>query len=214
MSFSLNEVDGMAKRATRGAGYSWGIAEEAGKATRALSAHGLDGSGLLAGLLERSSQLSPGDLTPQNTEADWNGAAGLLCPLMAGTTLADYASRIGPREIAIDQVLYPALIIPFAVNAARQIKATLALTWTDIRVVCSGSAFSVQGPDKALNVATCDRLTLRQGGDVGTPLTRQSRATPAPADWATLGSFAHRTYAPATDASRLSGAGAGLSDND
>jgi hypothetical protein len=31
---------------------------------------------------------------------------------------------------------------------------------------------------------------------------------------ATLTRFAHNTYAPATEASRLAGAGAGLSDND
>jgi hypothetical protein len=29
-----------------------------------------------------------------------------------------------------------------------------------------------------------------------------------------LNSYAHRTYAPATEASRLAGAGAGLNDND
>ena len=33
MNLSLNEVDAMAKKAARGAGYSWGLAEEAGKAT-------------------------------------------------------------------------------------------------------------------------------------------------------------------------------------
>jgi hypothetical protein len=32
--------------------------------------------------------------------------------------------------------------------------------------------------------------------------------------WEALGRFAHRTYVPATEASRLKGAGAGLTDND
>jgi hypothetical protein len=32
--------------------------------------------------------------------------------------------------------------------------------------------------------------------------------------WEALGAFAHRTYVPATEASRLKGAGAGLTDND
>ncbi|MEO0980892.1 MAG: DUF3726 domain-containing protein, partial [Pseudomonadota bacterium] len=40
------------------------------------------------------------------------------------------------------------------------------------------------------------------------------RATPDPDSWTRLGVLAHRTYAPATDESRLRGAGAGLSDND
>ena len=31
MSWSLGEIEGLAKKATRGAGYSWGLAEEAGR---------------------------------------------------------------------------------------------------------------------------------------------------------------------------------------
>ena len=34
MSFSLNEIEAMGRRAARGAGLHWGIAEEAGKAVR------------------------------------------------------------------------------------------------------------------------------------------------------------------------------------
>jgi len=41
-----------------------------------------------------------------------------------------------------------------------------------------------------------------------------TRATPDAEHWATLNRFAHHTYAPASEASRLLGAGAGLSDND
>ena len=33
MNFSLNEMEAIAKRAARGAGYPWGLAEEASKAT-------------------------------------------------------------------------------------------------------------------------------------------------------------------------------------
>jgi hypothetical protein len=32
--------------------------------------------------------------------------------------------------------------------------------------------------------------------------------------WEALSAFAHRTYVPASEASRLKGAGAGLTDND
>ena len=55
-------------------------------------------------------------------------------------------------------------------------------------------------------------MTLGGQIDVATPI--RSRAQPAPEAWATLNRLAHRTYAPATEESRLKGAGAGLSDND
>jgi len=40
------------------------------------------------------------------------------------------------------------------------------------------------------------------------------RADVSAESWQRLSTFAHRTFAPATDASRLRGAGPGLSDND
>ena len=40
MNLSLNEVEATAKKATRGAGYPWGLAEEAGKAVRWLCGAG------------------------------------------------------------------------------------------------------------------------------------------------------------------------------
>ena len=46
------------------------------------------------------------------------------------------------------------------------------------------------------------------------PMALASRAVIKPAVWTSLGRYAHKTYAPATEASRLSGAGAGLNDND
>jgi hypothetical protein len=54
-------------------------------------------------------------------------------------------------------------------------------------------------------------------GDVPAPPRRrpQTRVPEiAPEAFATLNELAARTYAPATDASRERGAGAGLSDND
>ena len=34
MTWSLNEIESLAKKAARGAGLDWGLAEEAGKTTR------------------------------------------------------------------------------------------------------------------------------------------------------------------------------------
>jgi hypothetical protein len=64
MTFSLNEVEAMGKRAARGAGRDWGIAEEAGKAARWLTARGLPGPELLAELLTRNEGKSYEELAP------------------------------------------------------------------------------------------------------------------------------------------------------
>ena len=51
MIYSLSEIDAQCKKATRGAGFEWGHAEEAGKAARWLAKHELPGAALLAAYL-------------------------------------------------------------------------------------------------------------------------------------------------------------------
>ncbi len=51
MICSLNEIEALARKAARGGGMSWGLAEEAGKAVRWLSDNGFPGPWLLSKLL-------------------------------------------------------------------------------------------------------------------------------------------------------------------
>ena len=118
LNLSLNEVAATAKKAARGAGYSWGMAEEAAAAVRWLAACGTEA------------------LTTDGTR-------------LGGTSL--------PERGDVD---------------------------------------------------------ISFGGALETPRAPMSRATPAPEVWAALNAFAERTYAPASEASRLMGAGAGTNDND
>ena len=53
MTLSLNEIESTAKKAARGGGYPWGLAEEAASATRWLHSNDLDGCAALASLLDR-----------------------------------------------------------------------------------------------------------------------------------------------------------------
>ena len=48
MSYSLSEIEAMCLKATRGAGYDWGLAEEAGMAARLQSVAEALGCGFLA----------------------------------------------------------------------------------------------------------------------------------------------------------------------
>ena len=61
----------------------------------------------------------------------------------------------------------------------------------------------------SLSDVTISLIDTRIAGD-----TLSQRGYPAEKTWQTLNLYAARTYAPATEESRLKGAGAGLSDND
>ncbi len=206
MSFSLNEVEATAKRATRGAGYEWGLAEDAAKATRWLCAHDFDGVALLAGLLDQADR---GVHAPAAIDGDWVGE-GALCPLRAGCMLSDCAHLLKTQPIVMQRVSVPALLVPFAAQAALQLKQVVSVECNE-RTICTDGQVVTGTPDWP---TMAQSVIISLVGEQLTSSTRQTRATPSLADWDTLNRLAHKTYAPATEESRLLGAGAGLSDND
>ncbi|PWE33864.1 DUF3726 domain-containing protein [Maritimibacter sp. 55A14] len=217
MTPSLSEIETLGKRAARGAGLSWGLAEEAGRAARWLSAHGLPGVESLAALLERNDGVSYGALAPVCLETGWRPAGAVICPLVAGAALADRAAAVAGGAVAgIGPVACPVLLAPAAAGVAAATGATLDLAWDNLRLTV--------GPDAVwLEAGKAARLARPEAAEVRIRIVAEGHGTPCPAgqrpevtgaEWARLARLAHRTYAPATDASRLAGAGAGLSDND
>lgn len=218
INLSLNELDSLAKRAARGAGYHWGLCEEAAKAVRWLCSHGLDGVGQLALLLEKSLSQSASMHRPlpvrllaanENDNVTWQ-AGDQLCPLATGAYLSDSASNLVGREIEIRQLLLPTILIPFAANVA-------SLTKQSISIVCDETVATTDGvnidmtnpfPDSACDVG------LRCGVSMSAARTQQRRVIADTHQLQVLQRFANLTYAPATEESRLTGAGAGLMDND
>ena len=55
---SLSEIDTVSKRASRAAGFSWGIAEEVGKNIRILEIFGLTGIRNLNGFLKKKKKVN------------------------------------------------------------------------------------------------------------------------------------------------------------
>nr|WP_286193571.1 DUF3726 domain-containing protein [Tropicibacter sp. R16_0] len=202
----MNEVEATAKRATRGAGFAWGLAEDAAKATRWLCAHDLDGVGQLAQLLDQADRSLH---VPAALDGVWTGE-GALCPLHTGCLLSDSMHRLSSHPIAMEHVATPALLLPFAALAARQLKAPVTLDCDGMTVCTDGHIVSATADWPAM----AQTVTVTLGGDLPVSSARKTRATPRSADWDALNRLAHKTYAPATEESRLLGAGAGLSDND
>lgn len=209
MTVPLNEVEATAKRAARGAGYPWGLAEEAGKASRWLCVHQLDGAASLARLLAQGLAASLEDHRPVAAGVELAGQ-GVLCPLITGALLSDRSDLLRDTSVHIRNVAEPAVLLPFVAYAARAQKRVLTLTTGTLSATTDGLQLALEQelPNHA------GHIEIALGGQITNPRPHATRANPDPASWATLGRFAHRTYAPATEESRLLGAGAGLSDND
>ncbi|KRS17283.1 DUF3726 domain-containing protein [Roseovarius indicus] len=218
MTWSLNEIEALARKAARGGGMDWGPAEETGKATRWLCAAGWPGASALAELLLTQDGVTWEAVRPHTDTDTWAARDGRLCPSAAGAALLDRAEDLASgRTVTLINVARPILLIPYVAWAARATGATLEIRWPGLRVtVADGPCHADISDPTALTVFRADTVTIgpAQAAATGQPVTRVYRGD-IPADTAqTLAAFAHRTYAPGTPQSRAAGAGAGLSDND
>ena len=216
MTRSLNEIEAHAKRAARGAGLSWSLAEEAGRATRWLASHGLAGPALLSEVLTKNDGLRHDQVAPVRLDGEWHAPAGDLCPLAAGAALNDYAEWLaGAQPLTMANVSNPLLVLPFAAWAAIHLNAPIQVGWQNLRIDTDGDRVWINDPDKDIDTSQAAAVTCQIASkrtDAGT--LPGLRGTVTDQAWRKLDTFAQRTFAPATAASRLLGAGAGVSDND
>jgi len=216
MTFALNEIEVMGKRAARGAGLPWGLAEEAGKATRWLAGHDLPGPEMLLDILDQNDGKTPGEGAPVSVGEIWRAPSGRLCPLVTGAALCDRAAEISNgREVVCGPILQPLMLAPFLAGAAKLSGAEFELSWDDIVMFIGPRDASLlthhADPAAGSTEFLCCRRAKKPASE---PLKRAARRSVDAATWRRLNDFAVRTFAPATEASRLAGAGAGLTDND
>lgn len=185
LELSLGELQSLCVKATRGAGRAVGVAEDAGRAVRWLTARGEGGADALVQLLKATDGAAATDLIPDLPSLTPVGQA--LCPLALGGYLSDALPDALPKGV-IGPVWSPILLLPFLSDLAPH----------GVNIV----------PEQTSNPAS---ITLHPR-DTRHAATH-TRAHLAPETLEALLAFAARTYAPATEQSRA-GAGAGVSDND
>lgn len=208
---SLAEMQATARKASRGFGVPWGLADEAGWAVRTLCAIGVDGCAALLANIDNTSQIGPEGTAPLTLTDTWQAAPGPICPITAGIALADSPHLGAARPLALDRVVAAPILIPFAMRAATQAKAPVTLHLGAACLVTNGTHVSGDVAELSLKPVP---VSFSPGGEITTPCPLHTRARPLAADWARLEALAANTYAPDTEESRLRGAGAGLSDND
>ncbi|WP_299695088.1 DUF3726 domain-containing protein [uncultured Tateyamaria sp.] len=214
MTHSLNEIEALSKRAARGSGLSWGLAEEAAKGVRWLASYGLPGPRLLADLLDLNDRRAEIDVAPMALEGIWKAPAGRMSPIIAGASLSDCAGRLlALGQIQMQSVSYPLLLVPFLGGAALRLAQPVAAAWDGVHLVTDGRQLCMT-EDAALTTTLAPLMTITAPAQMSGPRAPVQRAQVSPDSWARLSGFAHRTFAPATEESRLRGAGAGVSNND
>lgn len=207
---SSNEIDAMAKKAAKGAGMPWGLASDAGRVARWLADQGLPGPELLVDLLDWRDGRSHVEVAPPDVGLAWADHPLALDPVVVGTVCADLAGRLAEGRVELGRVRQP-LLLGFALSVVAARTATaLVGRWDDSALGVAADQATGQGS----LFATEANVIVEPGHLNGERLTAPAEGwTVDPAAWARLEAYAHRTYAPDTEASRLRGAGAGLIDD-
>ncbi len=223
--FALGEIDALCKKAARGAGFSWGLAEEAGQATRWLSAYHLPSCEILAKILPTLNPLYLESKAPildiRNNEYHIYCRGNSLCPIMSGATISDFTYILQAGYKIITSVIdYPLFIVPFLGRAAENLQQNLKIQMVDTELILTPLGLGIDGTDfHSLTQSSLEKtetlictFTQQQPKNLIQP---ELKACPIYCEsWKILTKFYMKTTVPENDISRLTGAGAGINDND
>lgn len=213
--YSFNEIDAEIRKAARGAGLSWGLAEDAGRMVRPLARFVPQHLGLLADVLEKLQHGHHAAVVISDATGVRSPDHRPLSPLVAGPVISDRIHDIKAGLLAIaSPVAMPALLAPVLTGIAGRLDRIILLRMNGCEIAIGADMVQTFAALSAHAVMQGTLLPLR-------PLPRKSGQTNgiggvviADAVWRRFNALAALTYVPASEHSRLSGAGAGLNDND
>ncbi len=201
---SLSEIDTVSKRATRAAGFSWGIAEEVGKNIRILEMFGLPGIRNLNNFLKIKKERKFENLNLINLEN--KTGINQFCPIITGISFLDQIKTLETlQEIKIENVAYPLLFLPFASRASEIIGKRIFLKFDNKEFLLNfnNNIYSNFLKNEIIEVANNISARIIDNLDLFTD-----------DEWKELYKLSENTFVEESESLKKSGAGAGLTDND
>ena len=201
---SLSEIDTTSKRASRAAGYSWGIAEEVGKNIRLLEMFGLPGIKNLNDFYKKKKDQRFENLNL--ISANNKTVKFEFCPIICGTNFLDQIKSLeNLKEIKFEKIAYPLLFLPFISRASEVIGKRLYLKLDDKEFLLNfnNNIYSNFLKNEIIKVANDVSIKILENCD---PFSEN--------DWNELYKLSEDTFVEESDSLKQSAAGAGLTDND
>ena len=201
---TLSEIDTTSKRATRGAGFSWGIAEEVGKNMRLLELFGLSGVKNLNEFLKeyKKKQFHKITLISETNKS----SKYPFCPIILGTNFMDQVNLLERKiNIQISNVAFPILFLPF-VSRASEIsgkKIFLKIEEKEFLFNLNQSIYSNYLKNEILEVCNTINISFIENNNSFNEN-----------EWKELYKLSEDTFVEETESSKIGAAGAGLTDND
>ena len=201
---SLSEIETTSKRASRAAGFSWGIAEEVGKSVRLLELFGFSGIKNLNQYYQnkRKENFEKLKLIKANNESSKFN----YCPIILGVSFIDQIKTIENFKICkFQSIAYPLLFLPFLSRGSEIIGKKILFKFDNnkfllnFNINISSNFIENEFPIIADNV----EISFIDNKD-----------TFSEAEWENLYKLSEETFVEETESLKQGAAGAGLTDND
>ena len=201
---TLSEIDTTSKRATRGAGFSWGVAEEVGKNMRLLELYGLPGIKNLNKFLKdyKEKQFQKITLISETN----NSNKYPFCPIILGTNFIDQVNLLEKiNNIQISNVAFPILFLPFVSRASELIgkRIFLKIDEKEFLLNLNQSIYSNYLKNEILEICNTVNISFIENNN-----------TFNENEWKELYKLSEDTFVEETESLKIGAAGAGLTDND
>ena len=201
---SLSEIETISKRATRAAGFSWGISEEVGKSIRLLELFGLPGIKNLNSYFNEKDlgnfenlKLIKKDNQPQKDS---------FCPIYLGVSFLDQVRNIEKfKNCSFKNIAYPMLLLPFLSRSSEVIGKKIIFNFDknqfllNFNINISSKVIEEQFPPLAKDI----KIIFLDNTD-----------NFSESEWKNLYKLSEETFVKETDSLKQGAAGAGLTDND
>ena len=201
---SLSEIETVAKRASRAAGYSWGIAEEVGKSIRLSELFGFPGIKHLNQYYQNKKKENFEEIKLINKINKLDGLS--FCPIILGVNFIDQVKSIETlRKCSVENLAYPLLLLPFLSRGSKIIGKKLLISFDDCKFLLNFNVtISSNFWDKEIPIlANQVEISFLNNED-----------NFSDQDWKNLYKLTEDTFVEETESLKEGAAGAGLTDND
>jgi len=201
---TFSEIETTVKRASKAAGFSWGIAEEIGKSIMSLELFGLPGIINLNHYLKKIKKKHPKKITKIEKKNKTDDKE--LCPIYSGVAFLDRCLELEKlKSLKFYNVSYPLLMLPF-ISRASEIMSKKILVQFD------NSSFLLNF-DKSIFSKNIKKQVHSQAKVVNIEFIENKNSF-SEQDWKQLYKLAEETFVDESDSLKKTAAGAGLIDND
>lgn len=209
--YSLGEIEAQCKKAAKGVGLSWGVAEEAGLVARHLSEFNLPGPDAIytnLKFIEDNEGEGLGiDLKVLNqSNKPLNG-------LLLGISLLDNLMEFIQEKLNVSNQVIGPLAVVGALLRLQNEKYFFSVDWENCQIIVNDNGLNIYGSN--LNPPYVKGLVVGISASSAKPAFKQmSKERSKIYNWDSLTNMAHKTYVPESPQSRLLGAGAGENENE